>query len=105
MSISILPPPSSRPGVARALPSLALGSAAAVPASELKAEAIRLLPLTGLGKRESARMFGSGWSTVKGWLNPLALDRTPPPRFVRWLQLRADARANLAAAERELEAM
>jgi hypothetical protein len=72
--------------------------------AELKAEAIRLQPLSGLGKRECARLFGRGWSTVKGWLNPLAQDRCPPERFVRSLRLRVEARKMLDEA-RELEAV
>lgn len=99
MSASILP----GPGIAKALPRVS--TSRAMSPRELKAESIRLLPMTGLGKRECARMFGRGWSTVKGWLNPLAQDRTPPERFVRWLALRADARASLAAAAAELEAV
>lgn len=90
-------------GVARALPSL---SAQVGPSPlDLKEEAIRLCALTGLGKRECARLYGKSWPLVRGWLNPLALDRCPPPRFVRWLKLRADSYELLVAANRELEAI
>jgi hypothetical protein len=73
--------------------------------SELKRLAIETWPATGLGKRECARLYGRGWSTVKGWLNPLALDRTPHPRFVRWLVRAADARRSALLRDAELEAV
>lgn len=92
---------SLHPGIARALPSAIV---APVTPREMKAEAIRLYPLTGLGKRECAREYGQAWSTVKSWLNPLAQDRTPPSRFVRFLELHAQARQALRQA-REMAAL
>jgi hypothetical protein len=72
---------------------------------ELKNEAIELQTRSGLGKRQCARLFRRSWSCVKGWLNPLAQDRTPPERFVRWLRLRVEANESLTRADRELEAV
>lgn len=99
---------SAGPGLARALPSLRGGNAHAEPTlspSELKLEAIRLQPLSGMSKRECAREFGRGWSTVKGWLNPLALDRNPPERFVRWLLCYAEANALVPASPSKVGAL
>lgn len=61
---------------------------------------MRLRELTGLGKRETAREFGRPWETVRGWLDPRALDRTPPADFVRWLLLRVEIE-RLTVLERE----
>jgi hypothetical protein len=58
-----------------------------------------------MSKRECARKFGRGWSTVKGWLNPLALDRNPPERFVRWLLCNAEARALVSSTISKVEAL
>ena len=106
---SLPPPPSSRgPGLVRALHRGDCYDRATP--RELKAEAIRLRELTGMGKRETARAYrketkddeGTAWETVRGYLDPRALDRTPPVRFVRWLKHKADA----AASERlALEAL
>jgi hypothetical protein len=90
------------PGIARGLPYCEVR---AMSPAELKTEGIRLHKLTGLGKRECARAYGKSWELVRGWLQPKALDRCPPPRFVQWLKLRADSRAAADAAARLLEAL
>jgi hypothetical protein len=95
---SSLPPPSDRPGLARAYPRS--DSYDRATPRELKAEAIRLRELTGLGKRETARLYDRPWETVRGWLDPRALDRTPPIDFVRWLLLRVELEL-LTTLERE----
>ena len=82
------------PGLARALPALHLVSASRAPTPrELKAEAIRLQPLTGLSKRKCAAKYGMAWSTVYRWFNPRSMDDTPHPRFVQWLALHVDIRS------------
>jgi hypothetical protein len=89
------------PGIARALPRLPLceGRASSViTPRDLKAEAIRLQPLTGLSKRSCAAKYGMAWSTVYRWFNPRSMDDTPHPRFVQWLKLHADIRAAQQAA-------
>lgn len=101
-ALSSLPPPSApsseRPGLVRALPRTESESCATP--RQLKAEALELLAQTGLGKRESARAYGRPWETVRGWLDPRALDRTPPPEFVRWLRVRVEI-ARLSVLEQE----
>lgn len=66
---------------------------------ELKAEAIRVQPLSGMGKRAAARAFGKPYETVKDWLDqkhrPLSC---PPEDFVEWLALHADARSLVRVA-------
>jgi hypothetical protein len=98
---SSFPPPSARsserPGLVRAYPR---GCETCATPRQLKAEALELLPLTGMGKRESARAYGRPWETVRGWLDPRALDRTPPPEFVRWLRVRVEI-ARLSVLEQE----
>jgi transposase-like protein len=59
---------------------------------ELKAEAIRLLPITGMGKRESCRAFGVPWETGRDWLDPGQPKKRPPEEFVEFLFHRAEAR-------------
>jgi hypothetical protein len=87
-------PPSSRPGLAKAygLPSFTHQGDCYDRATprELKAEAIRLFPLCGLGKREAARKFKRSKSAVQYWLDPDARDRTPPVSFVRFLRNEVD---------------
>jgi hypothetical protein len=59
-------------------------------------------------KRETVREYNQvveedeqrAWETVRGWLDPRALDRTPPVHFVRWLKLRAEIEG-LKTVERE----
>jgi hypothetical protein len=86
------PPPSSRPsqgkGLVRALPRGDCYDRATP--RELKAEAIRLFPLCGLGKRECARKFDRSKSAVQYWLDANAKDRTPPVAFVRFLKLHVE---------------
>lgn len=85
--LSSLPPPPSRPGIARAYPRECYSHATP---RELKAEAIRLFPLCGLGKRECARKFDRSKSAIHYWLDPDAKDRTPPVSFVRFLKLHVE---------------
>lgn len=88
--LSTLPPPSTRgPGLSRSLPRTDCYDRATP--RELKAEAIRLFPLCGLGKRELARKLDRSKSAVQYWLDPKALDRTPPASFVRFLKLNVEA--------------
>jgi hypothetical protein len=93
MSALFSVPPPSRPGLAKAhgLPSFGSGDCyvRATP-RQLKAEAIRLFPLSGLGKREAARKFKRSKSAVQYWLDPDARDRTPPVSFVRFLRNEVD---------------
>ncbi len=97
---------SDRPGIARALPSLP-HLASRVPApTELKAEAIRLLPLTGMSMRDCWRMYEAGawsWSTIQRYFDAGYPKVCPRPRFVQWLKLRADMNA-LTVNAREFEA-
>lgn len=86
--LSTVPPPSSRPGIAKAY---LRGCEERATPRELKAEAIRLFPHCGLGKRELARKLDRSKSAVQYWLDPKALDRTPPPSFVRFLKLHVEA--------------
>lgn len=87
--LSSLPPPPSRcPGLSRSLPRTDSYSRATP--RELKAEAIRLFPHCGLGKRELARKLDRSKSAVQYWLDPKALDRTPPASFVRFLKLHVE---------------
>jgi hypothetical protein len=62
-------------------------------ADDLKVEAIRLQPLTGMGKRECARGFGKPWETVRDWLDPGQPKKHPPEDFVTWVRHRASANA------------
>jgi hypothetical protein len=86
--LSTLPPPPSRPGLSRSLPRS--DSYDRATPRELKAEAIRLFPHCGLGKRELARKLERSKSAVQYWLDPKALDRTPPVSFVRFLKLHVE---------------
>lgn len=102
-------PPSSRPGPGIARAYSPLSDIHATP-RQLKAEAIRLRPLTGMRKRETARVYKAGcseedkreWETIRGWLDPRAKDRTPPRRFVQFLNEKAEA---VAAEARALEVL
>lgn len=97
---------SDRPGLARALPSFATTTASAVPTgSELKAEAIRLQPMTGMSKRECWKNYegGSrGWTTIQRYFDAEYPKSYPTPRFVQWLRLRAQM-ASIATLSREFE--
>jgi hypothetical protein len=91
------------PGLARACPPISEGRATP---RELKAEAIRLQPLTGMSKRECWRAYqgGSrGWTTIQRYLDAEYPKSTPPACFVQWLKLRADIAA-LGSLAREFEA-
>jgi hypothetical protein len=113
-ALSTLPPrPMSSssvpgPGLARALPSVFAGG---VPADSLtpaqcKAEAIRLLPKTGLSMRDCWRTYEGGawsWSTIQRYFDAGYPKVCPKPRFVQWLKLRADIYATTINA-REFEA-
>lgn len=98
---SIVPAPSG-PGLARALPSVGL-SAQTGPA--LKAEAIRLQPLTGMSKRECWKNYEGGtrgWTTIQRYFDADYPKSYPTPRFVQWLRLRAQM-ATIESAAREFE--
>lgn len=96
---------SLHPGLARALPSLR--TAPDVPSGpELKAEAIRLQPLTGMSKRECWKNYEGGtrgWTTIQRYLDPDYPKSYPTPRFVQWLRLRAQM-VSLTTAAAEFEA-
>ncbi len=103
MSASVFP---TGPGIARALPSLPHLAASVPTATELKAEAIRLLPLTGLSMRDCWRTYEGGawsWSTIQRYFDAGYPKVCPKPRFVQWLKLRADMNA-LTVNAREFEA-
>jgi hypothetical protein len=59
-----------------------------------------------MSKRECWRAYegGSrGWTTIQRYLDAAYPKSTPPPRFVRWLKLKADCAA-LSSLAREFEA-
>ena len=60
---------------------------------ELKAEAIRLQPLTSMSKRACARAFGVPWETARDWLDPGQGKKRPREDFVEWLACHANAAA------------
>ncbi len=65
----------------------------------LKAEAIRLQPLTGKSKSACAREFGVVRETLKDWLDPVNRPRSfPPEDFVEWLACHVDARSLVRVA-------
>jgi hypothetical protein len=57
-------------------------------------------PLTGLGKRECARLYGKSKSAVHYWLSPLSEDRCPPAEFLRFLDKQIEQRAPVIGAVR-----
>ncbi len=53
--------------------------------SELKTEACRLFPLTGMGKRACFRAFGVPYETGREWIDPEFPKKCPREDFVLWL--------------------
>lgn len=72
---------------------------------KLKAEAIRLQPLTGMSKRECWKNYEGGtrgWTTIQRYFDADYPKSYPTPRFVQWLRLRAQM-ATIESAAREFE--
>lgn len=68
-------------------------------AKDLKAEAIRLRPLTGKSVSACAREFGVPRETAKDWLDPVHRPTSSPPEdFVEWLACHVDARSLVRVA-------
>lgn len=93
MSVSVVPP-SGTPGLAKAYPADCTSGASP---NELKRLAIEFAPRTGLSKREIVKRWDKlhkcGRTTVRAYLDPRALDRCPPKRFVQMLVNLADWRS------------
>jgi hypothetical protein len=73
--------------------------------AELKAEAIRLQPMTGMSKRECWKNYEGGtrgWTTIQRYFDADYPKSYPTPRFVQWLRLRAQI-ASIATLSREFE--
>jgi hypothetical protein len=100
--LSTLPPPSSRPGLARcsSFPTPWGDSYDRATPEERKLIAMARFPLTGLGKRECARLYGKSKSAVHYWLSPLSEDRCPPAEFLRFLDKQIEQRAPVMGAVR-----
>lgn len=94
-NLSTLPPPSERPGLRRcsSFPTPWGDCYDRASPHELKLMAMARFPLTGLGKRQCAKLYKRSKSAVHYWLSPLSEDRCPPPDFLRWLDARIAERA------------